>query len=74
VKKHAAAERVEIVVRYGRAALDVEVRDDGSGSGTGSGSGRGLAGIRERVALLGGDFVAGPRAEGFALLVTLPLR
>jgi signal transduction histidine kinase len=73
VRKHAAARRVEVVVRYGRDAVAVEVSDDGSGAGAGGGTGRGLAGIRERVSLLGGEFVAGPRARGFALRVTLPL-
>lgn len=73
VRKHADAQRVEVVVRYGRDAVDVEVVDDGDGSGAGGGAGRGLAGIRERVALLGGEFVAGPRVRGFALRVTLPL-
>jgi signal transduction histidine kinase len=73
VRKHAAARRVEVVIRYGRERIDVEVRDDGDGSGEGAGSGRGLAGIRERVALLGGEFVAGPYPDGFTLSVSLPL-
>ncbi|HET7567451.1 MAG TPA: histidine kinase [Gaiellaceae bacterium] len=75
VRKHADARRVEVLLRYGRDAVAVEVADDGAGAGAGAGggSGRGLAGIRERVALLGGEFVAGPRARGFALRVTLPL-
>ena len=73
VRKHAAAKRVEVIVRYSSYAVDVEVSDDGDGSGTEGGSGRGLAGLRERVALLGGSFVAGPRAHGFALRVSLPL-
>ena len=72
-RKHAAAGRVEVLLRYGRDAITVAVDDDGDGSGPGGGSGRGLAGIRERVAILGGEFVAGPRARGFALRVTLPL-
>ncbi len=73
VRKHAAARRVDVVVRYGCDTVGVEVSDDGDGAGVGGGSGRGLAGIRERVALLGGEFVAGPRTQGFALRVTLPL-
>ena len=72
-RKHAAASRVEVVIRYSAEQIDVEVSDDGDGSGRGGGSGRGLAGLRERVALLGGEFIAGPRARGFTLRVTLPL-
>lgn len=73
VRKHASASRVEVVIRYGPDAIAVEVTDDGDGTGTGGGSGRGLAGIRERVAVLGGEFVAGQRARGFALRVRLPI-
>ena len=73
VRKHAAARRAEIVIRYERTAVAVEVTDDGDGSGSGGGTGRGLAGLRERVALLGGEFVAGPRRNGFALRARLPL-
>jgi signal transduction histidine kinase len=73
VRRHAAATRVEILVRYSRDAVAIEVVDDGDGAGNGGGSGRGLAGLRERVTLLGGEFIAGPRHRGFALRVTLPL-
>jgi signal transduction histidine kinase len=72
-RKHAAASHGEVVLRYRPDRIGVEVIDDGGSSGPGGGSGRGLAGIRERVALLGGEFVAGPRARGFALRVTLPI-
>jgi signal transduction histidine kinase len=73
VRKHARARRVEVVVGYEPDALRVEVRDDGDGSGAGGGTARGLAGVRERVSLLGGRFAAGPHGGGFALCVELPL-
>jgi signal transduction histidine kinase len=49
------------------------VVDDGDGTGAGGGTGRGLPGLRERVTLLGGELVVGPRSGGFALRATLPL-
>jgi signal transduction histidine kinase len=73
VRKHAGARRVEVFVRYGPAAVAVAVVDDGDGTGAGGGTGRGLPGLRERVTLLGGELVAGPRSRGFALRATLPL-
>jgi signal transduction histidine kinase len=73
VRKHAAARQVEIVVRYAPDTVAVEVVDDGDGTGAGEGTGRGIPGLRERVTLLGGELVAGPRSRGFALRATLPL-
>jgi signal transduction histidine kinase len=73
VRKHAGAGHVEIVVRYDRDAVAIEVVDDGDGTGNGGGTGRGLAGLRTRVSLLGGELDAGPRRRGFAVRATLPL-
>jgi signal transduction histidine kinase len=73
VRKHAGARQVEIVVRYGPDTVAVAVVDDGDGTGAGGGTGRGLPGLRERVTLLGGELVVGPRSGGFALRATLPL-
>jgi signal transduction histidine kinase len=63
--------RTSVTVHYRAAEIDMRISTDGSGTGTGSagGSGRGLTGLRERVGTLGGDFRAGPRAEG-GFLVT----
>jgi signal transduction histidine kinase len=72
VRKHAGAARADVVLGYDRGGVTVRVDDDGDGSGTGGGTGHGLAGIRERVALLGGEFSAGPRERGFSLRVRLP--
>ncbi len=74
VRKHSGAQRAEVIVRYRDDTIHVEVVDDGDGSGPGGGSGKGLPGVRERVAALGGDVVAGPGPRGFALRAVLPLR
>ena len=62
--KHARAERAQVVVCYGDGDLEVTVSDDGRGAGSGDGGGHGLLGMRERVAVFGGELEAGPRAEG----------
>jgi signal transduction histidine kinase len=72
VRKHAGAGHVDVLLRYDDDALRLHVDDDGDGSGNGGGTGRGLAGIRERVTLLGGQFSAGPRERGFSLHVRIP--
>jgi signal transduction histidine kinase len=52
----------------------VEITDRGSGHGTTPGSGYGLAGLRERVTLLHGQFHAGPRTGGgFQVSARLPM-
>jgi signal transduction histidine kinase len=75
--RHARATRAEVTLRYGPDALEVDVRDDGragAGDDAGAGPGRGLAGMRERAALLGGTLDAGalPRG-GFRVHARLPL-
>ena len=73
-RKHAGEASAAVTVRYGPEALEVEIVDDGSGSGNGDGGGHGLVGMRERVALFGGEFQAGPQpAGGFRVHARLPL-
>jgi len=73
--KHAGPARAHVILRYAPDALEVEIADDGTGTGTGGGSGQGLAGIRERVAVYGGELESGARPEGgYALRARLPLR
>jgi signal transduction histidine kinase len=62
--RHADAGKAEVIIRYSRRGLDLEITDDGSGA-RGNGSwGHGLLGIRERVALFNGTMEAGNRPEG----------
>lgn len=65
VRRHAAASRVEVRLRYGTDALEVSVEDDGaSGEGASESSGHGLRGMRERAVMLGGALSFGPLDEG----------
>jgi signal transduction histidine kinase len=75
--KHAPGARARVTVRYEAAALEVEIVDGGGRSGSGLGvpgeSGHGLIGMRERVALFGGELEAGRIPGGFRVLARLPL-
>lgn len=72
--KHANASRADVFVRYDGAEVEVVIRDDGRGGGDGGGGGHGLVGMRERVAVCGGELQAGPRAGGgFELRARLPV-
>jgi signal transduction histidine kinase len=77
VLKHAGPARAEVLVRYDPDAINLEVTDDGRGSGGDrENGGHGLVGMRERVAVYGGELRAGPRPapeRGFALSARLPL-
>ena len=75
VVRHAGAEHATVRLTYDPRAVVVEVVDDGRGAANGGGkAGLGLIGLRERVDLYGGDFEAGPRAEGgFGVRARLPV-
>jgi signal transduction histidine kinase len=67
--KHAGPARAEVHLDYG-ADLEITVADDGRGAAAAlagpatPGAGRGITGMRERAAMLGGTFAAGPRPGG----------
>jgi signal transduction histidine kinase len=79
VVKHAGPARAQVTIRYRDHEVMVEVIDDGRGVAAPTGDGRarvghGLIGMRERVAVFGGDLEAGPRSDGgFRVAARLPL-
>jgi signal transduction histidine kinase len=66
--KHAGPARAQVMLRYSDHDLRLEVIDDGRGlaadAPVSNGGGHGLVGMRERVALFGGEIQAGPRRGG----------
>ncbi len=75
VAKHARAGHAEIEIAEDDGRVTVEIRDDGRGLGSSdtSGTGLGLAGMRERISLLGGQLEIGPRpAGGTVVHATVP--
>jgi signal transduction histidine kinase len=76
VLKHAGPARADVTIRCAEDAVTIEVTDNGSGQPgpLPTPGGHGLAGMRERAAVFGGDLAAGPRAGGgFAVRARLPL-
>jgi signal transduction histidine kinase len=72
--KHAGPAQAEVIVRYEGGAVALEIRDSGSGEANGDGTGHGLVGMRERVAMFGGEFRAGRlESGGFGVQARLPL-
>lgn len=72
--KHSGARHADVTVRYAECGVQLEVRDDGVGATASDGLGHGLAGIRERVKIYGGEMNAGSAREGgFVLSASLPL-
>jgi signal transduction histidine kinase len=65
--------RLSLVARPGRLEITV-VNPVGPQPGRGGSGGRGLAGIRERVSLLGGEMHAGRDQQEWLVRVRLPLR
>src|SRR3954449_12492838 len=81
VRRHSAADRVEIALRYADEGTTLVVRDFGpgapvtvvGGSNVADGvAGYGLTGMRERAELLGGRLCAEPTADGFRVELWLP--
>jgi signal transduction histidine kinase len=75
VARHARPAAAVVRLAYGDDDVTVEVDDAGVHRSDGNGAaGNGIAGMRERVAALGGEFSAGPRPDaGFRVKARLPL-
>ena len=78
--KHAGGARARVDVAYEPDALEVRVVDEGARGEAGAArieapgeGGHGLIGMRERVAIFGGQFEAGPQPGGFRVFARLPL-
>jgi signal transduction histidine kinase len=73
--KHADPSNVTVTLAFRDARLELEVVDDGTPTTPGSATtGQGIIGMRERVALLGGELQTGPReGGGFRVVAQLPL-
>ncbi|HZX07411.1 sensor histidine kinase [Kribbella sp.] len=75
VRKHSTARSAHLTLRYLGDAVELEVLDDGRPKHAPVGSRLGHVGIRERVALLGGESEIGPRpVGGFRVRVRIPLK
>jgi signal transduction histidine kinase len=85
VRKHARASKVLVRLRYDERQLELLVLDNGIGAITGESSGQeaepheqihggfGLLGLRERVALLGGNLQTETTDAGFRVCVQVPV-
>ena len=77
-RKYADGAQATVVVRYADNELDIDVTNEAphhpATADSTTGSGHGVVGMRERVALYGGQFSAGLRpGGGYAIHATLPL-
>jgi signal transduction histidine kinase len=78
--RHAGPARARVIVRYLPDLLEVQVSDNGArrpaevAAPMTAGGGHGIIGMRERVALFGGELSAGPRPEGgYAVVARIPI-
>jgi signal transduction histidine kinase len=75
--KHAGPVHARVRVEYHRRELALEITDDGASESAATApgdDGHGLTGMRERVALYGGELHATPRPDGgFVVRASLPL-
>jgi signal transduction histidine kinase len=72
--KHAGLAQATVTVCRTGELLDIQVADDGHGGTVPGHGGRGVAGMRQRARLYGGELQVGPRPDGgFAVHAVLPI-
>jgi signal transduction histidine kinase len=73
IRRHAAAERVELQLAYDASEVRLAVQDHGAmPSPVVESDGYGLAGMRERADLIGGSLSAAPTETGFCVELRIP--
>jgi signal transduction histidine kinase len=74
VARHAVGASTQVELRYDTPGVRLAVTDDGGEPSAlaAEGSGWGLAGVRERIKRLGGEFTAGPSGPGWSVVVSAP--
>ena len=78
MRKHAQARQVRIVLAFERAAVQLELSDDGTGFDTAAleldpKRGIGLRNMRERVAAIGGSLDVRSDGDGTSILAEVPV-
>ena len=74
VRRHAGASTALVALHYAEKEVSLEVLDDGVGMNGQPSGGHGLVGMRERVALYGGELeTTSPAGGGFTVRARLPL-
>jgi signal transduction histidine kinase len=63
-RRHSGGSRASVAIRYEPSHLELTVEDDGRRPAAVNGGGHGLRGMRERVALYGGELETGRRDDG----------
>ncbi|HEX8345793.1 MAG TPA: histidine kinase [Actinoplanes sp.] len=71
VLRHGGSARADVTVRYEPGCVAITVQNPLTGPPA-SGTGSGIDGMRARVEALGGQFTAGPVAQGFEVHARLP--